>query len=133
MIYFLDTNIIIYSVKNQYPALREHFESVPATSVCVPSVVCAEIEYGARKSHDYSKTMRVYRPFLNAFTEAPFSEKAVQEYGIIRAELEKAGTPIGGNDMLIAAIAKAAGGTLVTHNTGEFSRISGLLLEDWTM
>ncbi|MCI5148903.1 MAG: type II toxin-antitoxin system VapC family toxin, partial [Candidatus Electrothrix sp. MAN1_4] len=61
----------------------------------------------------------------------PFGDEAVADYGEIRAALAKAGTPIGPNDLLIAAVAKAHDVTLVTHNVGEFSRVHGLLLEDW--
>ena len=133
MMYFLDTNIIIYAMNGKFPEISRHFEKIPSTSICIPSVVIAEIEYGARKSNDYIKTMDIYRPFLNVFTEAPFSDKAVGEYGLIRSELEKKGTPIGGNDLLIAATVRALNGTLVTHNIKEFSRIDGLLIEDWTI
>ena len=134
MKYFLDTNTIIYAVKGKYPAIADHFARTHAQSIMVPSIVVAEIEYGAEKSSDYSRTIAVYNRFLNAFRNniAEFSYSAAVEYGIIRAELEKAGTPIGPNDLIIAAIVKANDGILVTHNVGEFSRVRGLRIEDWT-
>ena len=71
--------------------------------------------------------------FLRVFVSLPFEDSAAQSYGRIRADLATRGTPIGANDLLIAAIALAAGLILVTHNTGEFGRIAGLALEDWEL
>jgi tRNA(fMet)-specific endonuclease VapC len=69
--------------------------------------------------------------FVSPFTSLPFDDFCAHAYGQIRAQLEQAGTPIGSNDLMIAAIAVAHGLTLVTHNTREFKRILGLVLEDW--
>lgn len=132
MKYLLDTNIIIYAIKGTYPAIPEHFRHVPAQTIAVPSVVVGEIEYGARKSISYEKTMAIYRAFINTFEVVSFNQSAAVRYGEIRNSLERAGTPIGGNDMQIAAIALAEGAILVTHNTKEFERIPGLQLQDWT-
>jgi tRNA(fMet)-specific endonuclease VapC len=95
------------------------------------SVVKAELFYGAMKSANPEKTLAKQQRFINRFTSLPFDDKAVETYGRIRAQLEKLGTPIGPNDLLIAAIAVANHVTLVTHNTREFSRIEGLEIEDW--
>lgn len=132
MIYLLDTNIIIYAMKGQFPAIRQHFAQVPAQSILIPSVVLAEIEYGAQKSTDYTKTITKYKKFTDCFKNIAFEAKDTTAYGLIRRQLEKEGTPIGANDLLIAAIASANNLVLVTHNTREFSRIPGLMLEDWT-
>ena len=133
MKYYLDTNIIIYALKNQYPLIWKHLAAVPSQSVVIPEIVIAEIEYGAQKSRSYEETISVYRQFTDTFVRTQFSGKAVIQYGIIRAALEKAGTPIGPNDLMIAATVLADDGILVTKNTGEFSRIPGLRLEDWTV
>jgi tRNA(fMet)-specific endonuclease VapC len=132
MKYYLDTNIIIYALNGKYPAVRTHFEQVPSMSIVLPSVVLAEIEYGARKSRDYETTIRLYRKFTSCFEAQPFHREAACFYGRIRADLEAKGQIIGANDLLIAATAMAENGILVTHNTREFSRIPGLVLEDWT-
>ena len=132
MKYYLDTNIIIYALNGRYPAVREHFQQVPAMAIVVPTVVLAEIEYGARKSHDYQKTITLYNRFTAYFTAEPFDGEAVVSYGRIRAELERQGQVIGANDMLIAATAMANHGVLVTHNTREFTRLDGLQIADWT-
>ena len=132
MKYFLDTNIIIYALKNPNEALIRHFRSVPARAIAVPSVVLCEIEYGAQKCADYSATIEKYNRFTDAFEMVPCSREAVNAYGLIRAGLEKAGTPIGPNDTMIAAIVLAEGGVLVTNNEREFSRVPGLQIENWT-
>ena len=132
MKYFLDTNMIIYALKGTYPALKAHFSQIPAQAIVIPAVVSAEIEYGARRSRDYKKTIHQYRLFMNAFEEIPFGSEAVVYYGQIRSLLEKKGMVIGANDLLIAATVLAENGILVTHNTKEFERIPGLKLEDWT-
>lgn len=130
MKYFLDTNIIVYAVKGMFPKIRKHFERIPATSIVVPSIVCAELEYGARRSKDYAKTKALYDAFLREFLIVPFDKTAAKAYGKIRHQLEGLGEPIGPNDLVIAAT--AMGGCLVTHDVREFSRIEGLRIEDWT-
>lgn len=133
MKYYLDTNIIIYAINNKFPEIKDHFCNIPAQSIVIPSIVMAEIEYGAKKSYDYEKTINTYRRFTDAFEKAEFSEKSAREYGAVRSYLEKAGTPIGSNDLLIAAIVKAEKGILVTHNVSEFERVPDLQIEDWTI
>jgi tRNA(fMet)-specific endonuclease VapC len=93
--------------------------------------VKAELFYGAMKSANPERNLnRVYR-FSNRFVSFPFDDKASEVYGRIRANLEKAGTLIGPNDLLISAIALSNNLTLVTHNIREFSRIQNLKIEDW--
>lgn len=130
MKYFLDTNIIVYAVKGMFPEIRKHFEQIPATSIVIPSIVCAELEYDARRSKDYAKTKALYDAFLREFLIVPFDKTAAKAYGKIRHQLEEQGAPIGPNDLVIAAT--AMGGCLVTHDVREFSRIEGLRIEDWT-
>ena len=77
------------------------------------------------------KTLSKQNLFLDKFVSLHFDDKSAKLYGIIRANLEKKGTPIGPNDLLIASIAMANNLILVTHNTKEFLRIDGLLFEDW--
>ena len=132
MKYCIDTNIIIYAAKGTYPAIERHFEQTPSSSIVIPTIVIAEIEYGARKSDNYEKTMQAYKPFINSFEWVEFSKEASESYGKIRAELEMAGQTIGANDLIIASIAASEGDVLVTHNKKKFSRIPGLKIEDWT-
>jgi len=133
MKYFLDTNTIIYFIKGLYPALNAKLRQTPSQSVFIPSIVVSEIEYGARKSTDYEKTIEIYRKFIEAFRVVPFDDNMSIAYGQIRAVLEKRGEIIGPNDLIIAATALSMKGTLVTRNKSEFSRVDGLTVEDWTL
>jgi tRNA(fMet)-specific endonuclease VapC len=93
--------------------------------------VKGELFYGSMRSNNPVKSLQIQQEFLQQFISIPFDDAAAMVYGTIRANLAKAGTPIGPNDLQIAAIALANELTLVTHNTREFSRIQGLKLEDW--
>lgn len=133
MKYYLDTNTIIYAIKNTYPNIRNHIFNIPSYSIAIPSIVVAEIEYGARKSNNYEKTIEKYKTFIDTFTIKHFDNNASKIYGVVRSELEKTGKTIGPNDMIIASIVLSEDGVLVTHNVKEFERIKGLRIEDWTM
>ena len=87
--------------------------------------------FGAFRSQQSQRNLATVREFLAPFRSLPFDDKAAEIYGKLRCDLTSAGTLIGPNDMLIASIALAAGATLVTHNTREFSRIPSLIIEDW--
>jgi tRNA(fMet)-specific endonuclease VapC len=94
-------------------------------------VVKAELYTGALKSQTPDKTLARQRAFTERFVSLPFDDAVVLVYARIRTALEQSGTPIGSNDLMIAAIALANGLTLITHNTREFGRIAGLQVEDW--
>ena len=132
MIYLLDTNICIYFLNKRSEILIQRFRTVDLKQVAVCSVVKAELFYGALKSNNPAKNLKLQRRFLNRFKSFPFDDRAADMYAQIRARLEKSGTPIGPNDLFIAAIAIANDLTLITHNTREFSRIEDLSFEDWT-
>jgi len=87
--------------------------------------------YGAHKSPCREANLRLLAALFDRFASLPFDDPAAEQYGWIRAELATRGTPIGPNDLMIAAIALANELTLVTHNVGEFSRVTGLQVEDW--
>lgn len=133
MKYYLDTNIVIYFMKGTYPSLLSHISKIPPQSIVIPSIVKAEIEYGARKSKNYNKTIKQYNLFFENFQEEGFNHREVLIYGKIRDELEKKGKMIGPNDLMIASIVLADNGILVTHNIKEFERIKDLKIEDWTI
>jgi len=118
-------------MKGISPRLAERLRFVPRTQVRLSSVVKAELIYGARKSGRIADNLRVLEEFFGTVASLPFDDRCAEEYGLIRAELERAGTPIGPNDVLIAATARAHGAVLVTHNVREFSRVAGLRIEDW--
>ena len=132
MNYFIDTNIIIYALKNSYPSIIKTFENTPSYNIFITSIVKAEIDYGIAKSKSSKLTRELYNKFLSIYNVIPFTEKETKIYGDIRYQLEKEGKLIGANDMLIAAIVMSHNGILITHNVNEFSRIKGLQIEDWT-
>jgi len=130
MVYLLDTNILI-ALSKAYPAVRRRLEQHADHAILLSSVVLAEIEYGVAKSAKREYNRQVFEEISKTFTVVPFSPQAARCYGTLRTELERKGTPIGPNDALIAAEALAQGATLVTDNVREFSRVPGLLLENW--
>ncbi|MCP4108506.1 MAG: type II toxin-antitoxin system VapC family toxin [Desulfobacteraceae bacterium] len=131
MTYLLDTNTCIRYLNGRSESIRKNIESKHPNDIMVCSVVKAELFYGSEKSLNPEKNLEKQRRFVNRFVSLPFDDKAAEAYSRIRSQLEKAGTPIGPNDLLIASTASANGLTLVTHNTREFSRVKGLDIEDW--
>jgi tRNA(fMet)-specific endonuclease VapC len=87
--------------------------------------------YGTVKSQIPEQSRSKHIEFLETVYSIPFDDAAATEYGTLRAHLERQGTPIGANDMLIAAVALANNLILITHNTSEFGRVPGLKIEDW--
>lgn len=131
--YLLDTNICIYFMKNQYPELSQRILSEDVSNLLVSSITVLELEYGAEKSNWGSKTREKLAMFLAPFTILPFSTEDAILAGRLRGYLNKQGTPIGPYDVQIAAQALSRKLTLVTHNTGEFSRVPNLKLKDWVI
>ncbi|MGO9271123.1 MAG: type II toxin-antitoxin system tRNA(fMet)-specific endonuclease VapC [Terriglobia bacterium] len=131
MTYLLDTNTCIRYLNGRSPEVRRRLEPVAPEDVALCSVVKAELYYGAARTRDPGRTLAHMTSFMSPFSSLPFDDFCAVAYGRIRAQLEQAGTPIGPNDMMIAAIAVAADLTLVTHNTREFARVAGLILTDW--
>ena len=131
MTYFLDTNICIFHLNGAAPRLSKILERTPSSNVAIPSIVAAELIYGAEKSVKREYNLEKTGLFLSLYDIVPFDLYAAKVYGVIRRDLEYAGQIIGGNDLMIAASVIARKGTLVTNNTNEFSRIRGLPLEDW--
>ena len=131
MTYLLDTNACIAYLRTPRNSVRDRMSAVPRANMRLCSVVKAELIFGAmRYAHPAARLSRLAE-FFAPFQSLPFDDAAADVYGRLRAELQRAGTPIGPNDLLIAAIALANDLTVVTHNTGEFGRIDGLSVEDW--
>jgi tRNA(fMet)-specific endonuclease VapC len=127
----LDTNICSYILKNRPPAVKLHFDTVGAVNLCLSSIVLAELYYGAARHPKGATIRREIDDFVSRLNILSWDEAAADHYGDIRANLEKAGTPVGAMDMLIAAHARSCKATLVTSNGREFDRIKGLTVEDW--
>ncbi len=131
MKYLLDTNPCVVYLAARSENLCRRVDAAGDDTIAVCSIVCAELFFGAAKSNDPAKTLRRQQEFLMRFPSLPFDDSAAHIYGPIRADLERAGTMIGGNDLLIASIALANHLTIVSRNASEFSRVPGLLIEDW--
>ena len=129
--YFVDSNTCIYFMNGKYPSVREKFLSVSPKEIKISSVVKGELLLGAFKSRTREKTTEKVENFLKPFEIVDFTDKMSYDYAEIRKDLEHAGTPIGANDLLIAAAALHEKATLITHNTDEFSRVPDLKIEDW--
>ena len=132
MKYFLDSNICVSFLKASFPSLRQRLLSHRPAEIAIPSLVKAGLLYGALKSQKSTQNEQAVREFLVPYSVVAFGDLEAGHYAQIRATLERSGTPIGPNDMIIAAIARANEGILVTHNVSEFSRVPDLSLEDWT-
>ncbi len=131
MKYLLDTNTCIKYLNGTSQSIRRNMERNNPENIAVCSVVKAELFYGAMKSRYPERNLQKQYGFLNRFISYPFDDEAAEKYGEIRSKLEKAGTPIGPNDLMIASISLLKNTILVTHNAREFNRVEGLLSEDW--
>lgn len=123
MIYQLDTNTCIRHLNQRATSVSKKLRSKPPTDIAVYSIVKTELFHGAMKSNNQSQALANQQLFLQPFQSLPFDDQAAIVYGKIKADLERSGTPIGSNDVLIASIALANNLILVTHNTREFSRV----------
>lgn len=130
MKYMLDTNMCIYAQKN-IPQVIEKIKNNFQYGVAISSITLAELEFGVQASANVEKNTIALYKFLSIVEILDFDSSAATEYGKIRADLKRKGTPIGNMDMLIAAHAKSENLIVVTHNTREFERVAGLKLEDW--
>jgi tRNA(fMet)-specific endonuclease VapC len=126
----LDTNIISDLIWNPQGRAAKRIVRVGEDNICTSVIVAAELRYGCAKSGS-KRLLKAVDDLLGEIHVLPFEVPADAEYGGIRSELETAGKPIGGNDLLIAAHAYATGTTIVTANTDEFKRIRGLNVENW--
>ena len=121
----LDTNLCIAFLNGEDEAVRDRLLTLAPDDARLCSVVKAELLYGAHHSQRVAENLARLEAFF-----AP-DDEAAEWYGVIRSQLRREGTPIGGNDLMIAATARAAGLTLATRNQGEFRRVPGLRVEVW--
>lgn len=131
MTWMLDTNVCIRYLNGRSPRLKQRIDACSESDVVVCSIVKGELFFGAQRSTDPQLTLTRQKQFLSRFASYTFDDRCAEAYGEIRANLTARGKPIGPNDLLIAAIARTHGLTLVTRNTAEFSRVPGLLWENW--
>jgi len=131
MKYLLDANTCIRLLNSSDEEVTRRYAACQPADVVLCSVVNAELLYGARRSARVEFNLKRLEHFAAPLQRLPFDDRCAHDYGLIRADLAAQGRPIGANDLMIAAIARAHDLTLVTHNTGEFSRVVGLRVEDW--
>lgn len=129
--YLIDTNICIYSIKNNPKSVVQKIKSIEPYQIKISSITVAELEYGAAKSKEFEKNKTTLIKFLSAFDIIPFTDSDAEMYGLIRATLEKTGNIIGPYDLQIAAQAISRNLILVSNNTKEFIRVPNLKLENW--
>ncbi len=128
--YLLDTNIISDLIRNPKGKVAKHIARVGENNVCTSIIVAAELRYGCAKSGS-KRLLEAVENLLGELDVLSLEGPADAEYGRIRAELERKGSPIGGNDLLIAAHALAIEATMVTANVAEFARVDGLNVQNW--
>ncbi|TXI79988.1 MAG: type II toxin-antitoxin system VapC family toxin [Flavobacteriales bacterium] len=129
--YLLDTNVCI-AYKKRKPGIPERIEALAAGQVVMSVVTWGELMLGVEKSQQRERSLEILKRVREIIPVVGTDEEVGNHYGSIRGQLEMAGTPIGPNDLWIAAHARALGIPVVTNNTGEFARVSGLTVEDWT-
>jgi tRNA(fMet)-specific endonuclease VapC len=127
----LDTNICIYIIKKKPEQVLERLKNARISDIGISSITLSELAYGAEKSSRPYQNRIALAEFLAPLEILSYDDMAAQEYGKIRANLERSGTPIGPMDMLIAAHALSVNCTLVTKNEREFSRVASLKIENW--
>ena len=128
--YLLDTNIVIYVIK-QRPISALEVLNRHKGHMAISAITLAELVHGSEKSLYPARNLSVLEDFCSRLTTLPYTPEAAYHYGSIRTALELAGLPIGVNDLHIAAHARSQGLTLVTNNTREFERVPGLLIDNW--
>ena len=126
----LDTNICIYINNAKPPAVLARFQQYRLGDIGLCSVVAAELAFGVAKSGS-ARNRQALQMFLAPLAILPFDTAAVWAYGDLRADLERRGTPIDSLDTMVAAHALSQNAMLVTNNTREFSKVSGLQLDNW--
>ena len=128
--YLLDTNMVIYVMKRRPIEVLSQFND-NAGRMALSAITLSELYHGAEKSAKVAQNLEVVEEFASLVQVLAYGTKASQHYGAMRSQLEKAGQPMGVNDLHIAAHARSEGLVVVTNNTSEFSRIPGLMVENW--
>lgn len=129
--FLLDTNVCIRLLNKRHTDIEQRLRQHQPNEIALCSIVKAELLYGARHSKQVESNLELLKLFFAPLISLSFDDRCAEEAGLIRADLASQGNPIGPNDLLIAATARAYNVVLVTHNTKEFSRITGLRLVDW--
>ncbi|MBQ0921470.1 type II toxin-antitoxin system VapC family toxin [Hydrogenophaga aromaticivorans] len=133
--YLLDTNTVSYFLRDHSPALSSKLMATKPEALAVSVITAGELRFGLKKlSPSQRATALSHRldQLLETLTVLPMPPETSEHYAATRAHLEAKGTPIGGNDLWIAAHALASDMTVITNNLREFERVPGLKVEDWS-
>ena len=130
--YLLDTDTIIYSLKGN-EAVKKNLQIHTDDPIKICVITLMELYFGAHKSARISGNLAKVRTIENAFEILSAGKETAEIFGMLKASLEKSGTPLDDSDLIIASCALSYNLTLVTNNTGHFSRIDGLKLSDWAI
>ena len=130
--YMLDTDIVIYTLKNRPARVRDAFKR-HSGQMAISAVTLGELIYGAERSSQPERNLNDVEGMAARLEVLPFNESAALHFGQIRAELADAGRPIGPYDQMIAGHARALGLVMVTNNVEEFKRVPGLRIENWAI
>lgn len=128
--YLLDTNIVIYVIKNRPLSVLSAFNR-NSGRMAISSITLAELAHGVEKSGNPARNLAVVEDFTSRLEVLPYDDRAAWQYGIIRTALERQGAPIGVNDLHVAGHARSLGLVIVTNNLREFDRIPGVSVENW--
>ena len=131
MRFLLDSNCWVSYLRHPKSSIRSQLQQRPPTQVLTCSIVVTELRRGALRSARPLHHLPIIEALLGQYISLPFDDSAAKTHARIRVDLEQLGLPIGPYDTMIAAIVLTHGVTLVTHNVSEFSRVPGLLIEDW--
>lgn len=128
--FFLDTDTCIFALRGEQ-RLKEQMRQLSPKQIKIPTIVRAELLYGALRSKEPKQTITLVERFLEPFEMMPFGADQAIVHARIKIELTRKGIVIGPHDLMIAAIVLSHQGTMITHKVKEFSRVHGLLVEDW--
>ena len=129
--YMLDTDMCSYIIKEHPESVRQRFQARAMEQLCVSVITYAELINGVERSSSRRVNRPIVEDFMRYLDVLNWDTEAADEYGVIRAKLESAGTPIGAMDMMIAAHAKSIKAVLVTNNQNHFTKVKGLRTDNW--
>ena len=129
--FLLDTDTCSYAMRRSHTALLARLRAHPLAEQAVSVVTAAELLFGTKLAAAHAKATEDYQRFIRHLAVLEWGADAAEHYADIRADLRRKGTPIGANDLLIAAHARSLGVTLVTNNVREFARVKGLKVDNW--
>jgi tRNA(fMet)-specific endonuclease VapC len=130
-VYLIETSTCISIIRNRLPGVLSRLQKLSADDIGISSITAAELYHGAARSGEPEQELRRMQSLLEVLRVLNFGTNAAISYGVVCTLLERTGRAIGRFDMLIAGHALSEGATLVTHNTREFRRVPGLVVEDW--